>query len=424
MALSRLIGAALAVGIACGGVRALADGTAEPFTGDYAGAQLELRLWPLGDAYQGRLDHAGIAYAVEAHVFEHELQGTFERSGDAFAFALRPEAGAFVLASGGGAYRLERRGGGPEPFEPVCASPGQVVHLPDPALKAAVLDARGMPETDVTCGDLADLVELSADDRGIVSLTGLQHARQLRLLTLRNDLVADLEPLRKVGGLQQLYLAGNRVTDVEPLQDLRELKVLDLNHNRVWDLGPLAGLTSLDELDLSNNLCADLTPLAGLARLEALRLRGNRIVDLEALAGMERLTQLSISLNVVGDEQLYWLSELRRLEDLWMVGTNVTDLTPLAGLTNLRFLDAEGNRITDLAPLSGLAGLKEVYVRDNDIEDLGPIVTSAWVGPDVIVDVSLNCLEVAAFADDMRDIRDLREWGVDLSYRPQREARP
>lgn len=104
-----------------------------------------------------------------------------------FACVLAVAALALALAACGSS------GGGAQ--VQACTSPGQAVSIPDQNLLAAVRGALGKPTGAITCGDLGGLKTLTAENAGIASLEGLQHAKDLEWLWLTFNDVRDLSPL-------------------------------------------------------------------------------------------------------------------------------------------------------------------------------------------------------------------------------------
>ena len=221
------------------------------------------------------------------------------------------------------------------------------VTVPDAALRAVLEDSLGLAAGEpILATELAELTVLGAQHKGIVDLTGVEHATGLRRLGLWGNPISDLSPLTGLTGLDTLGLGENEISDLSPLAGLTGLIVLTLDRNEISDLSRLAGLTGLAALNLRDNEISDLSPLAGLTGLTWLDLRGNEISDLSPLAGLTGLT---------------WL-DLR--------GNEISDVSPLAGLTSLLMLDLAHNSVVDVSPLAGLTGLTAVYV-DQDV-DLTP----------------------------------------------------
>ncbi len=218
------------------------------------------------------------------------------------------------------------------------------VTVPDAALRAVLEDSLGLAAGEpILATELAELTRLGAQHKGIVDLTGLEHATGLRRLSLSKNEISDLSPLAGLTGLDTLGLSDIGISDLSPLASLAGLNLLSLYDNEISDLSPLAGLTGLTTLTLRDNEVSDLSPLAGLTGLTWLSLRDNEISDLSPLAGLTDLTKLDLR------------------------GNEISDVSPLAGLTSLWMLDLGHNSVVDLSPLAGLTGLTELVV-DLDVD--------------------------------------------------------
>ena len=179
------------------------------------------------------------------------------------------------------------------------------VTIPDTNLAKAIKAQLGLDDaaTALTEADLDSLTTLNAHSKGIVNLTGLEHATRLDTLELRRNRITDLAPLASLTGLKYLELLGNDVVSWSPLEDLTNLEWLGIGGN--------------GDIDLSMNL----EYVAGLSKLKILRLQAmaldNRKLETlaHALVDLENLTSLNLSKN-------------RRL----------TDFEPLLCLTKLEVL--------------------------------------------------------------------------------------
>ena len=266
-------------------------------------------------------------------------------------------------------------GAGPASAEAMAApvDPGVPVEIPDAnlrrVLERALGKAHGATITDV---DLRSLSELRAEGKGIIDLTGLEHATGLEWADLAENDIVDIAPLAFLALLTRLELGtgafhnratGNRVSDLTPLSSLVSLEYLELSHNAVSDISPLAGLTSLTHLGLTYNDVADPQPLSGLSSLTRLDLRYNQVSDLAPLSSLASLEHLDLTGNRVSDVSA--LAGLRELRVLWMYGNAAVDLSPLAGLTSLERLNVGSNGVVDLGPLSDLTSLTHLSIHNN-----------------------------------------------------------
>lgn len=104
----------------------------------------------------------------------------------------------------------------------------------DPNLKAAVEKQLGVREPNTT--DMLKLTELAANKQDIVDLSGLEHARHLKILYLNGNRISDISVLAGLAGLEYVDLANNRINNVLKLSALKKLNWLILYNNRFEDI--------------------------------------------------------------------------------------------------------------------------------------------------------------------------------------------
>ncbi|MBW1823862.1 MAG: leucine-rich repeat domain-containing protein [Deltaproteobacteria bacterium] len=189
--------------------------------------------------------------------------------------------------------------------DPVC--------FVDANLKAAVESALGI--SDPTPTDMLSLTNLNANDRGIVDLTGIEHATNLTYLWLYYNQISDISALSGLTNLTILYLFSNQISNISALSRLTNLTDLGLSNNQISDISALSGLTNLTSLRLDYNQISDISALSGLTNLTYLYLFSNQISNISALSGLTNLTDLGLSNN------------------------QISDISALSGLTNLRLDD-------------------------------------------------------------------------------------
>ena len=292
----------------------------------------------------------------------------------------------------------------PEQFTPPTViapperSPGTVVHIPDPNLRAAIAESLGKnPNAPITVEEMERLGPvLDARNRSIRDLTGLQFATnlnrlnlrdnrfsnlspiagliQLRRLELDNDnpiQLSDLSPLGGLINLEYLNFSYENVSDLSPLGGLINLKYLHFTDSNVFDLSPLAGLVNLESLGFSRSNVSDMSPVAGLINLKLIRTWGSPISDLSDLAGLTKLEEIDICGGELSD--LTPLVSLTGLKELYLVDNEISNISPLAALTGLARLNLGHNEISDISPLAGLTNLKWLNVTRNQISNLSPL---------------------------------------------------
>ena len=164
----------------------------------------------------------------------------------------------------------------------------QNITFPDPNLLRAVRSALNLQHHQpVTRAALQHLERFKAEDQGIVSLIGLEHATGLESMDVGNNHIFDLSPLASLVNLRNLNLGKNRISDISPLAHLVNLRELHLTHNMVIDVSPLSNLANLRKLLLEYNFIEDVRPLANLTNLINLEIRRNPATDYSALLAVK-----------------------------------------------------------------------------------------------------------------------------------------
>ena len=315
--------------------------------------------------------------------------------------------------------------------------------MPDPNLRAAVRDALNIadrPEVKLDASVLRRRLRgLSAKDRGISDLTGLEHATSLTSLLLQNNDISDLRPLAPLVNLTLLRLHGNQINDISLLANLTKLTTLLLDSNNITDVSPLANLTQLTTLGLGDNNITDVSPLAKLTQLPILYLRNNSITDISSLTNLINLERLELQNNRITDitplENLPNLEHLnthnnpifdpdspvvnipdpnlrtairetlklphgvpvtraamRQLTGLDAGDRGISNLTGLEHAISITSLLLHGNEISDLRPLTPLVNLTRLRLHTNQINDLSPLakltqLTTLVLSANNIVDI-------------------------------------
>ncbi len=231
---------------------------------------------------------------------------------------------------------------------------GATVTIADANLRAVIADSLGKASgAPITRDEMATLTRLDAPNKGIRSLTGLEHANNLQWLDL---------------GLGRASSNSNAISDLSPLSNLTNLTYLNLDDNSISDISALSNLTNLTELYLWYNNISDISVLSNLTNLTRLNLDGHRISDISVLSNLTNLTELSLGQNGISDISV--LSNLTNLTELGLWYNNISDISVLSNLTNLTVLRLQNNNISDISPLvanTGLGSRDTVNVKSNPL---------------------------------------------------------
>ena len=164
-------------------------------------------------------------------------------------------------------------------FSAMTISLNASVVFPDPNLREKIAETLGKPAGEtLTVSDMLTLTAFTANNANIQNLTGLQHASNLKTLSLDDNILSDITPLAELPQLTKLSLNNNRLSDVAQFMTLAHLQTLSLDANNLSDVTPLASLTQLTTLSLNNNSISDVAPLTSLVQLKTLQLKGNLLL--------------------------------------------------------------------------------------------------------------------------------------------------
>ena len=249
--------------------------------------------------------------------------------------------------------------------------PPETITISDLNLAAAIRDTLNLSGNNITQLEMSALTGLVANEKNITNLTGLEHARQLRLLELMRNKITDITPLEKLPNLVDLQLMGNQITDITPLEKLPNLVEVKLLGNQISDITPITKLPRLQKLHLGGNKINDISQLAGMTNLYEIHLSDNQIRDIKPLLELPVLHNLGIARTEIKD--ILPIAELTNIGVLNIAQLNISKLDPIKNLTKLYFLNVAGNEITDISQLAGLTNLEILFLGFNQIKDVSPL---------------------------------------------------
>ena len=221
----------------------------------------------------------------------------------------------------------------------------------------------------------------------------------LRTLTVSRKGVIDITGLEHATGLERLDLGQNEITNISALENLIRLENLDLADNGVATISALSSLTRLEVLDLRNNNVTDTALLSTMTHLKNLYVRGND--GLSSLKELVRLTEAGTRVDITlprpvtfRDDNLksalrtalaalptltlqpndpIFPEDMEKLTTFNASGVSIVNLTGLGTATGLTTLNLSGNQIVSLSPLARLTELTELNVSSNSISSISSL---------------------------------------------------
>ncbi len=267
----------------------------------------------------------------------------------------------------------------------------------DPALKVAVENQVGL---DPEPADMLLLTNLPASSLGIVDLTGLEYATNLKTLDLQNNDINDVSPLSGLTKLTTLFLSRNKqIHDINSLSGLTKLLYFRVSDCNITNISVVANFPVLEGLSASdsyaypgNNNISDINSLNNRTSLRYLYIYGNNISNLAPLATIPELLELDVADNNIAN--VNDINGLTKLTFLNVRYNYITDINPLSGLTKLVYLFASFNdNISDINAISDMNNLAELGLTDVNLSTITPLadvnqIKVLWLGYNMIEDIN------------------------------------
>ncbi|HEY5563667.1 MAG TPA: leucine-rich repeat domain-containing protein [Clostridiaceae bacterium] len=220
-------------------------------------------------------------------------------------------------------------------------------------------------------GLFTNLTKLTIQDNQISDLTPLKGLDSITYLNFDGNNIKDISCLAEMKNLQNLSLGGNAIKDFTPLKALDEVKFIELNYSAITSLDFLKDNINLQVLQLNSNGISSIQPMSSMKKLTTLWINQNKLIDIDSLKDLNYLQNVDLSNNLI--EDISALSTLSSIKNLWLSGNKISDISPLKGMTNLESLYVDYNNIKDIAFLNSFQSLKELSIKNNQITDFSPL---------------------------------------------------
>ena len=230
-----------------------------------------------------------------------------------------------------------------------------------------------LPETVTSSADLAyftQLKSLSASNSTIDGWESLAKLTQLTELTLHNCTLStkDLQAIASLPYLEKLTLSSCNLSSISGLNGAKLLRYLNLKDNTIRDLMPLTGMTQLETLDISHNAVDNLSALSALSSLTTLDASYNSLISLVPLSTCPQLMTLNVSTNAISS--LSGVENLTKLQKLDLSTNALTDVSALANCAALKDLNLSANSLSDIGILANITGLEQLSFSHNAVSAL------------------------------------------------------
>ena len=266
--------------------------------------------------------------------------------------------------------------------------------VPEPKLQNALARALSVEPAFLTRDLVSEKLEFfELNNVGLRDLTGLEAAKNLKVLVLKDNLIENIEPLTGLSHLRKLDLSGNRISNLSALSGFsltsmrnqiseiqKELSVKP-SPELLLSLSTLnerikSGPWQLNELSLSRNRLLGLSGISSLTYLEHLDVSGNALIDLEGVSSLSSLVTLYAQGNQLGRVENFVDENKNKIYDIGESfddesGNGKRDTDPLSELKDLQMLlnlHLYNNLISSVRSLQNLPRLKILLLSGNEIQ--------------------------------------------------------
>ena len=142
---------------------------------------------------------------------------------------------------------------------------------------------------------IMDLREIEVTpETPIVSLQPIASFIWLERLTINNQGVHDLDPLKNKEFLVELNVQNNPISSLSPIETSTMLQLLNIENTQVNDFGPLSKMNELVTINASGTPVKSLKPLSNLQKLENLFVNNTNVRSLSPVENIPSLKQLKV----------------------------------------------------------------------------------------------------------------------------------
>ncbi len=272
------------------------------------------------------------------------------------------------------------------------------VNIPDAYLKTALQNLLNLSsDSAITVENMFSLTgSLNLAGMSISNLTGLEYAINVTSISLGNNSVTSLEPLKNLYKLKNLDYSNNNVKAVPSwIFDMQSLESVNgsANGSTVFSSGPSAENTVLKSMYFENNKFTSVPDLSLCTSLEILSLSNNEFTQFPSnLLSLTKLQMLNLANNEIST--VPDLSALTSLNTINFDGNNLTEFpSGLEKLSSLQQISVSGNQITQIPDsISSNSSLQILLISMNNIETLPESLSNS--SSLKVLDISLNNIDL------------------------------
>lgn len=218
--------------------------------------------------------------------------------------------------------------------------------IKDPNLEQAIREEINKYDEELTENDLLSLTKLDAEFRNINDLSGIELAKNIRILILNYNEIEDISPLKSLSKIEYLDLSNNKIKQLPYLDSLRKITHLNINYNNINNIDSIRYLSTLTYLSFIGNNVVNIDPLNYLINIDTIFADENNIEIVPNISQLNKMKFLSLSYN------------------------KLSNISNLSSLKFLKYLSLDHNYINDISSISNLSSIEDISLSANNLDGL------------------------------------------------------
>lgn len=242
--------------------------------------------------------------------------------------------------------------------------------IADPNLEQLIKEKIGKDENgnykELTKELLEEVDELYSYGRGIKSLEGLEHAKNLESVSLGDSLISDISPLYNLENLHTINLDHNKLTKIDYLPNLNGTFVnIGLSNNQITTFNAPANIEAdYASINLAYNQLTNIDALPNInAEYLEISLEENQITNITGLANMKAESVVSI---ILANNQI---SNIDPLSTITVKGVE----TPTGTVAGSVYFDLRSNQLKSVDALKNIKEMNKLFASHNEISSISAL---------------------------------------------------
>ena len=191
------------------------------------------------------------------------------------------------------------------------------------------------------------------------NITAIERLQNLRILLLNNVGMTNINSINNLTNgkinndeettLIELDLSANELNNVNGIEKIVSLRKFTATKNQITNIPDITSLQYLERLTLYSNYLTEFPKIGAMDSLKYIFLQDNKINSITNINQLRDIIELDLSRNLLGDEDIAELKNIKVSKSLKVSGNNITDISNLKSSMSVSELNISQNRISDVS---------------------------------------------------------------------------